>query len=116
MGSMPARTSLRACAAFSRARLVVASSRPRVSGGGSGSRTHDTVARTHAFQACAFSHSAIPPAQESARNIVVEGAEATRAAWRLKSVDQGHVAGLGQVVAAELAGPLAERRGAHELE
>ena len=31
-------------------------------GGGSGIRTHDTVARIHAFQACAFSHSAIPPA------------------------------------------------------
>ena len=30
-------------------------------GGGSGIRTHDTVARIHAFQACAFSHSAIPP-------------------------------------------------------
>jgi hypothetical protein len=32
-------------------------------GGGSGIRTHDTVARIHAFQACAFSHSAIPPAR-----------------------------------------------------
>jgi hypothetical protein len=32
------------------------------SGGGSGIRTHDTVSRIHAFQACAFSHSAIPPA------------------------------------------------------
>src|SRR5262245_20184720 len=32
-----------------------------VAGGGSGIRTHDTVARIHAFQACAFSHSAIPP-------------------------------------------------------
>src|SRR6516165_4074166 len=31
-------------------------------GGGSGIRTHDTVSRIHAFQACAFSHSAIPPA------------------------------------------------------
>src|SRR5215204_1407491 len=30
-------------------------------GGGSGIRTHDTVARIHAFQAGAFSHSAIPP-------------------------------------------------------
>src|SRR6476620_3429875 len=33
----------------------------RSPGGGSGIRTHDTVARIHAFQACAFSHSAIPP-------------------------------------------------------
>ena len=32
------------------------------SGGGSGIRTHDTVSRIHAFQACALSHSAIPPA------------------------------------------------------
>src|SRR4051812_10189670 len=31
-------------------------------GGGSGIRTHDTVSRIHAFQASAFSHSAIPPA------------------------------------------------------
>src|SRR5437899_875393 len=30
-------------------------------GGGSGIRTHDTVSRIHAFQACALSHSAIPP-------------------------------------------------------
>jgi alkanesulfonate monooxygenase SsuD/methylene tetrahydromethanopterin reductase-like flavin-dependent oxidoreductase (luciferase family) len=33
----------------------------RAAGGGSGIRTHDTVSRIHAFQACAFSHSAIPP-------------------------------------------------------
>src|SRR5579864_5181312 len=32
------------------------------SGGESGIRTHDTVSRIHAFQACAFSHSAISPA------------------------------------------------------
>ena len=32
-------------------------------GGGSGIRTHDTVARIHAFQASAFSHSAIPPGE-----------------------------------------------------
>ena len=30
-------------------------------GGGSGIRTHDTVPRIHAFQACALSHSATPP-------------------------------------------------------
>jgi hypothetical protein len=35
--------------------------RGRLSGGGSGIRTHDTVSRIHAFQASAFSHSAIPP-------------------------------------------------------
>jgi hypothetical protein len=33
-------------------------------GGGSGIRTHDTVSRIHAFQACAFSHSATPPENE----------------------------------------------------
>ena len=32
-------------------------------GGGSGIRTHVTVSRKHAFQACAFSHSATPPHQ-----------------------------------------------------
>src|SRR5437764_15497754 len=31
------------------------------SGGGSGIRTRDTVARIHALQACAFNHSATPP-------------------------------------------------------
>jgi hypothetical protein len=32
-----------------------------MSGGESGIRTHGTVSRTHAFQACALSHSAISP-------------------------------------------------------
>src|SRR5690242_4321503 len=34
---------------------------PIGTGGGSGIRTHDTVSRIHAFQACALNHSAIPP-------------------------------------------------------
>jgi hypothetical protein len=38
-------------------------------GGGGGIRTHDTVSRIHAFQACAFSHSATPPDQGNERNI-----------------------------------------------
>src|SRR5690348_4024584 len=42
----------------------VSGSDKRQLGGGSGIRTHDTVSRIHAFQACAFSHSATPPAQE----------------------------------------------------
>ena len=36
-------------------------------GGESGIRTHDTVSRIHAFQACAFSHSAISPDQRTAQ-------------------------------------------------
>ncbi len=40
------------------------------SGGGSGIRTHGTLSRTHAFQACALSRSAIPPHQR-ARKIAV---------------------------------------------
>ena len=32
-----------------------------INGGGSGIRTHGTLSRTHAFQACALSRSAIPP-------------------------------------------------------
>src|SRR3546814_4396863 len=36
-------------------------------GGGSGIRTHVAVSRKHAFQACALSHSAIPPALRGAR-------------------------------------------------
>ena len=33
----------------------------RFNGGGDGIRTHDTVSRIHAFQACAFDRSATPP-------------------------------------------------------
>ena len=33
----------------------------QVSGGEGGIRTHETVARLHAFQACAFDHSATSP-------------------------------------------------------
>ena len=35
-------------------------------GGGSGIRTHGTVSRTHAFQASALNHSAIPPRETRA--------------------------------------------------
>ena len=35
---------------------------PRLRGGESGIRTHVTLSSKHAFQACAFSHSAISPA------------------------------------------------------
>ena len=35
----------------------------RISGGGSGIRTHGTLSRTHPFQACALSRSAISPAR-----------------------------------------------------
>src|SRR5690349_24899750 len=35
----------------------------REAGGGSGIRTRDTVSRIHTFQACAFNHSATPPAE-----------------------------------------------------
>jgi hypothetical protein len=38
-----------------------------LAGGGRGIRTLDTVARIHAFQACAFSHSATPPHRGSLR-------------------------------------------------
>ena len=38
------------------------------SGGESGIRTHGTVSRTHAFQACALSHSAIPPRARAAHH------------------------------------------------
>ena len=40
-------------------------------GGGSGIRTHETVARLHAFQACAFNHSAIPPRAVRAQYIQI---------------------------------------------
>src|SRR5262245_54762091 len=83
-------------------------------GGGSGIRTHDTVSRIHAFQACALSHSAIPPGNgaASAGNITSRRRVTTRAV----SIDPAHVARFAHVVAAELARAVAECRGAREPE
>ncbi len=55
---------LQNCGYFSRlsARGLRISLQPRLSGGESGIRTHVRVSPKHAFQACAFSHSAISPA------------------------------------------------------
>ena len=39
-------------------------------GGESGIRTHVRVSPKHAFQACAFSHSAISPAQDGTGDII----------------------------------------------
>src|SRR5664279_236645 len=47
--------------AFTRSKISTESRSQRDGGGGSGIRTHVTVSRKHAFQACAFSHSATPP-------------------------------------------------------
>jgi hypothetical protein len=47
--------------AISRDKIATESRSRRDGGGGSGIRTHVTVSRKHAFQACAFSHSATPP-------------------------------------------------------
>jgi hypothetical protein len=57
------RSVLRCCKfrAFSRGKIATESRSRRDGGGGSGIRTHVTVSRKHAFQACAFSHSATPP-------------------------------------------------------
>ncbi len=46
-------------------------------GGGSGIRTRDTVSRIHTFQACAFSHSATPPAGAGRRADAVVTASPT---------------------------------------
>jgi hypothetical protein len=54
------------------ARAVI--SRAKVDGGESGIRTHGTVSRTHAFQACSFNHSDISPSLES----IVCGRSSTR--------------------------------------
>src|SRR5215471_7519823 len=45
-------------------RLIAAAVSPLESGGESGIRTHVRVSPKHAFQACAFSHSAISPANQ----------------------------------------------------
>src|ERR1700680_3847119 len=42
-------------------------------GGESGIRTHVTLSSKHAFQACAFSHSAISPRQSAARQPAAGG-------------------------------------------
>src|SRR5215471_7422046 len=96
----------------------------RRAGGGSGIRTHDTVSRIHAFQACALSHSAIPP---------VQGGEYSHARWGDNpaahvpakwvpvrrqehaplndcSVGPAHLARLAHVIAGKLGGALTERR------
>ena len=39
-------------------------------GGESGIRTHGTISRTHAFQACAFDHSATSPRRHNAHSFV----------------------------------------------
>lgn len=48
-------------------------------GGESGIRTHETLASLHAFQACAFNHSAISPRRncEAARTIRIRALSAT---------------------------------------
>ncbi len=45
-------------------------------GGEGGIRTHETVARLHAFQACAFDHSATSPQQSHARSFRVDRRQA----------------------------------------
>jgi hypothetical protein len=47
-------------------------------GGGSGIRTHVTVSRKHAFQACAFSHSATPPSLSTAHAFLHKDARGAR--------------------------------------
>ena len=54
-------------------------------GGGSGIRTHDTVSRIHAFQASAFSHSAIPPSLACRRTRMPGSACALRALARQRT-------------------------------
>ena len=48
---------------------VIAGATAGSTGGESGIRTHVRVSPKHAFQACAFSHSAISPAGQSLRDL-----------------------------------------------
>src|SRR6516162_2711580 len=88
-------------------------------GGGSGIRTHDTVSRIHAFQACALSHSAIPPGQlqrgqynpaRSGEKPAPRSRDLPQRRERNRSINPTHVARLAYVVAAEFARAVAERR------
>src|SRR5215470_17552709 len=94
-------------------------------GGGSGIRTHDTVSRIHAFQACALSHSAIPPgllrrgqynAGRSDNKPAPRSRDLPQRRERNRSINPTHVARLAYVVAAEFARAVAERRRANEVE
>src|SRR5258707_7591988 len=92
--------------------------------GGSGIRTHDTVSRIHAFQACALSHSAIPPKLLRSRQYSPARSgdkpalrpRSCASAQMKTSIDPPHVARLAHVVTGEFAGAFAERRRADELE
>src|SRR5258707_12755400 len=68
-------------AGFSGAFWTLADSRKQKSGGGGGIRTHVTVSRKHAFQACAFSHSATPPYRLPRRR--AHHSSARRRAWKV---------------------------------
>ena len=59
---------IRACVAYFGVRGGGISLQLRLAGGESGIRTHVRVSPKHAFQACAFSHSAISPARLDGRN------------------------------------------------
>ena len=63
---------IRACLAYCGARSGRISLQLRLAGGESGIRTHVTLSSKHAFQACAFSHSAISPAK-TGQNVLVGG-------------------------------------------
>jgi hypothetical protein len=68
----------------------------RQSGGESGIRTHGTVSRTHAFQACALSHSAISPGAPSLEGMgrILQGREGLAAEISFKFLEQlGFLAG-----------------------
>src|SRR6267378_8560510 len=52
-------------------------------GGGGGIRTHVTVSRKHAFQACAFSHSATPPYRLARRRTHTLGHVDMRGRWAI---------------------------------
>src|SRR5262245_46536955 len=82
----------------------------RRTGGESGIRTHDTVSRIHAFQACALSHSAISPAPLSWRR--------TRrfASREMGLIDMANPAGFGRVIAGQFGRAVAECGRPQELE
>jgi hypothetical protein len=68
-------------------------------GGGSGIRTHDTVSRIHAFQASAFSHSAIPPRRDPRAGTIAKTTRLTRRvggfARRAKGKKRPEASGIG---------------------
>src|ERR1700758_4366334 len=70
-------------------------------GGESGIRTHVTLSSKHAFQACAFSHSAISPARIGGRNDLKKPATHSNSEHHTVAFHFNSMGGVGQTATAK---------------